>query len=76
MSQNLLDLHTLAAKAQILQSKYMAGVITAGEFKQQIEEIGCHCHNDICVPGHQEHQASACREIIDGALRVYHMEEK
>jgi hypothetical protein len=76
MSQKLLDLHTLTAKAQILQSKYTAGVITFGEFKQQIEELGCHSHDDITVPGHQAHQAGACREILDGVLRVYHMEDE
>ena len=47
MSQSLIDLHILTAKATISHEKYIAGIITTEEFLKEMESIDCHCHTDI-----------------------------
>jgi hypothetical protein len=55
---------------------YNAGIITSEEFVKQIKELDCHCHNDIVLD--KEHAELDCcyREILDGILRVYQLENK
>ena len=49
MSKNLQQLHELTAKATIAHKMYSAGLITKEEFKQKLNEIDCHCHDDIVL---------------------------
>jgi len=76
MSKLLQKLHTLTGNAQKIHILYNAGVITSEEFVKQIKELDCHCHNDIVL--NKEHAELDCcyREILDGILRVYHLENK
>jgi hypothetical protein len=76
MSKQLQKLHTLTGNAQKIHILYNAGVITSEEFVKQIKELDCHCHNDIVL--NKEHAELDCcyREILDGILRVYHLENK
>ena len=76
MSKQLQKLHTLTGNAQKIHILYNAGVITSEEFVKQIKELDCHCHDDIVLD--KEHYELDCcyREILDGILRVYHLENK
>ena len=76
MSKQLQKLHTLTGNAQKIHILYNAGVITTEEFVKQIKELDCHCHDDIVLD--KEHAELDCcyREILDGILRVYHLENK
>ena len=76
MSKQLQKLHTLTGNAQKIHILYNAGVITSEEFVKQIKELDCHCHDDIVLD--KEHAELDCcyREILDGILRVYHLENK
>ena len=66
----LQSLHTMAAKASIANDKYMAGVITKEQFKKEIDDLNCHCYDDIVL--HKKyHDLDCCyKEILDGILRV------
>ena len=75
MSKELQDLHTLTAKATIAHKKYVAGVITTEEFIQQIDELDCHCHNDIVLDKKHAELDACYRESLDGILRLYHLEK-
>lgn len=75
MAEKLFELHKLTAQAKILEAKYIGGLMSHSEFKSQIEALGCHLHDEICTQPHHEKQASACREILDGTLRLYYMED-
>lgn len=68
MAHHLLDLHQLAAQAQILQTQYMAGILTDEEYKDKIQHL--HAHNDIQPTSEHEASCAEYREIIDGALRL------
>jgi hypothetical protein len=68
MSQNLLDLHMLAAEAQILHARFIGGSITEAEYKQKIKN--CECHTDIVTEPHHAERDSHYREILDGTLRL------
>ena len=76
MSQSLLDLHVLTAKATISHKKYIAGIITTEEFLKEIDSIDCHCHTDIKLE--EKHSELDCcyRDVLDGILRLYHQENK
>lgn len=76
MSKQLQQLHTLTGNAQRIHILYNAGIITSEEFVKQIKELDCHCHNDIILD--KEHAELDCcyREILDGILRVYQLENK
>jgi hypothetical protein len=76
MSKQLQQLHTLTGNAQRIHILYNAGIITSEEFVKQIKELDCHCHNDIVLD--KEHAELDCcyREILDGILRVYQLENK
>ena len=76
MSKQLQKLHTLTGNAHKIHILYNAGVITSEEFVKQIKELDCHCHDDIVLD--KEHAELDCcyREILDGILRVYHLENK
>lgn len=69
MSQNLLDLHMMAAEAQILQVHLSAGLITEAEYKEKIK--GCLCHTDIATEPHHAERDIHYREILDGAVRLH-----
>jgi hypothetical protein len=68
MPQRLLDLHQLAAQAQVFNTQYLAGVLTEVEYKDKIQHL--YAHNDIQTAEHHKEVADVYREIIDGALRV------
>ena len=69
MSQNLLDLHMMAAEAQILQAHLAGGLITEAEYKKRIK--GCLCHTDIVTELHHAERDVHYREILDGAVRLH-----
>jgi hypothetical protein len=76
MSQSLIDLHILTAKAAISHEKYIAGIITTEEFLKEIESIDCHCHTDIKLEEAHSELDCCYRDIMDGILRLYHQENK
>ena len=69
MSQNLLDLHMMAAEAQILQVHLSAGLITEAEYKEKIKN--CLCYTDIVTEPHHAERDIHYREILDGAVRLH-----
>lgn len=68
MSQNLLDLHIMAAESQIHHAHLAGGLITDKEYKQKIELLKLHC-NIITEPHHCDRDCHY-REILDGAIRL------
>ena len=68
MSQNLLDLHMLAAEVQIHQAHLVGGLITEAEYKQKIEPYKS--HTDIVTEPHHAERDPHYREILDGAIRL------
>ena len=76
MSQSLIDLHILTAKATISHEKYIAGIITTEEFLKEIESIDCHCHTDIKLEDAYSELDCCYRDMLDGILRLYHQENK
>ena len=77
MSQSLIDLHILTAKATISHEKYIAGIITTEEFLKEMESIDCHCHTDIVLNDEKHAELDCCyREQLDGILRLYNLENK
>jgi hypothetical protein len=74
MSQKLLDLHMLAAEAQIHQAHFIGGLITESEYKQKIEQ--CLCHTDIVTEPHHVERDVHYREILDGAIRLANIIKK
>jgi len=68
MSQNLLNLHMLAAEAQIHQAHLVGGLITEQEYKQKIEPLMS--HTDIVTEPHHADRDPHYREILDGAIRL------
>jgi hypothetical protein len=64
----LLELHKLAAEAQIHQAKYLAGITTLDEYKENTQHIDCHC--DIVVEEHHAEVDSHYREILDASIRL------
>jgi hypothetical protein len=76
MSRKLQELHTLTAKANKIHILYDAGAITSEEFVKRIKELDCHCHNDIVLDKEHAELDVCYRELLDGILRVYHLENK
>ena len=68
MSQNLLDLHMMAAEAQIHQAQFHGGMITEAEYKQKIEPLKLHV--DIVTEPHHAEREVHYREILNGAIRL------
>jgi hypothetical protein len=68
MSQNLLDLHMLAAEAQIHQAHLVGGLITEAEYKEKIKNYLN--HRDIVTEEHHAERDPHYREILDGAIRL------
>jgi hypothetical protein len=68
MSQNLLDLHMMAAEAQIHQAQFHGGLITEAEYKQKIQLLKSHI--DIVTEPHQAEQDAHYREILNGTFRL------
>lgn len=66
MSEKLLDLHKVAAKAQILQTQYLAGRFTKEEYEAQLESLDDAIELDPKYADKLIHY----REIIDAAKRV------
>jgi RNase P/RNase MRP subunit POP5 len=76
MSRKLQELHTLTAYATIAHKKYLAGMMTKEEFVKQIDDLDCHCHGDIVLDKEHAELDVCYRELLDGILRVYHLENK
>ena len=76
MSTKLQELHTLTGNAQKIHIMYSIGAITSEEFVKQIKELDCLCHNDIVLDKQHAELDCCYREILDGILRVYHLENK
>ena len=76
MSTKLQELHTLTGKAQKIHIMYSIGAITSEEFVKQIKELDCHCHNDIVLDKKHAELDCCYREVLDGILRVYDLENK
>jgi hypothetical protein len=68
MTQNLLDLHTMAAEAQIHQAHLAGGLIDEQEYKQKIEALKS--HTDIVTEPHHAERDVDYREILEGAIRL------
>ena len=68
MAQKLLELHQLAAQAQILHTQYSAGLLTDDEYKDKVQHL--YEHNNIQPPEEHNDASDAYREIIEGALRL------
>ena len=68
MSQNLLDLHMMAAEAQIHQAHLAGGLITEQEYKQKIKPLMS--HTDIVTEPHHADRDPHYREILNGAIRL------
>ena len=76
MSTKLQELHKLTGNAQRIHIQYDVGAITSEEFVKQIKELNCHCHNDIVLDKKHAELDCCYREVLDGILRVYHLENK
>ena len=76
MSTKLQELHKLTGKAQKIHIMYNVGAITSEEFVKKIKELDCLCHNDIILDKQHAELDCCYREILDGILRVYHLENK
>ena len=68
MAHHLLDLHQMAAQAQILSMQYQSGFLTAEEYKDKVQHL--HAHNDVQPASEHEASCAEYREIIEGALRL------
>lgn len=68
MSQNLLDLHMMAAESQVHHAHLAGGLISEQEYKQKIEPLKLHT-NIVTEPHHVERDAHY-REILEGAIRL------
>lgn len=66
MSQQLLELHKVAAKAQLLQTQYLAGKFTKEEYEAKLESLDDAIELDPKYADKLVHY----REIIDAAKRV------
>jgi hypothetical protein len=69
MSQNLLDLHMLAAESQIHQAHFVGGLITEQEYKQRIAPLKM--HTDIVTEPHHAERDIHYREILNGAISLH-----
>ena len=76
MSKNLEQLHILTAKAVIAQKKYLAGAISSAEFVKELNDLDCHCHTDIVLEKEHAERDACYREILEGILRLYHLQNK
>jgi hypothetical protein len=76
MSTKLQELHTLTGNAQKIHIMYNVGAITSEEFVKRIKELDCLCHNDIVLDKQHAELDCCYREILDGILRVYQLENK
>jgi hypothetical protein len=68
MPQRLLDLHQLAAQAQILHTQFVGGMLTAEEYRDKVKHL--HDHGNIQPSAEHEAVCAEYREIIEGALRL------
>jgi len=70
MSEKLLELHTLTAKATIAHKMYSAGLITKEDFKKQLNDLNCHCHDDIVLEKKHLELGTCYREMLNGILKA------
>ena len=58
-----------------LSERIVSGEVSIDDVKQ-IKELDCLCHNDIVLDKQHAELDCCYREILDGILRVYHLENK
>jgi hypothetical protein len=68
MPQRLLDLHQLAAQAQVFHTQFVGGMLTAEEYRDKVQHL--YAHDNIQPAEQHKEAADAYREIIEGALRL------
>jgi hypothetical protein len=68
MAHKLLELHQLAAQAQVLHAQYVGGILTAEQYKDKVANL--HDHGNIQPSPEHEAACAEYREIIEGALRL------
>jgi hypothetical protein len=68
MAQKLLELHQLAAQAQVFHTQYVGGMLTAEQYREKV--IHLHDHGNIQPSPEHEVACAEYREIIEGALRL------
>ena len=68
MAHKLLELHQLAAQAQVFHAQYIGGMLTAEQYRNKVANL--HDHGNIQPSPEHEAACAEYREIIEGALRL------